>query len=181
MKKYVFVFCFFSHFLSFRLRMGVLGLWNLLEPVGKPVPIESLENKILAVDISIWLNQAVKGFRDRTGNAVPHGHLLGLYHRVCKLLFYRIKPVFVFDGQPPQLKRDTLIRRRMRKSKVSRKANAASAKILENYLKSQAIAQKLKRQTYAIEKVAKKGTEGIHNILSETLKTVDKEDKCQSD
>jgi len=23
------------------------------------------ENKILAVDISIWLNQAVKGFRDR--------------------------------------------------------------------------------------------------------------------
>ena len=42
--------------------MGVLGLWNLLEPVGKPVPIESLENKILAIDISIWLNQAVKGY-----------------------------------------------------------------------------------------------------------------------
>jgi len=29
--------------------MGVHGLWNLLEPVGKPVPLESLENKILAV------------------------------------------------------------------------------------------------------------------------------------
>ena len=69
--------------------MGVLGLWTLLEPAGKPVPVESLSHKVLAVDISIWLNQAVRGFRDRQGNAVPHGHLLGLYHRICKLLFYR--------------------------------------------------------------------------------------------
>ena len=69
--------------------MGVLGLWSLLDPCGKPVPVETLENKVLAVDISIWLNQAVKGFRDKSGNAVPHAHLLGLYHRVCKLLFYR--------------------------------------------------------------------------------------------
>lgn len=29
--------------------MGVHGLWNLLEPVGKPIPMETLENKILAV------------------------------------------------------------------------------------------------------------------------------------
>ena len=29
--------------------MGVTGLWTLLEPAGKPVPLESLENKILAV------------------------------------------------------------------------------------------------------------------------------------
>ena len=29
--------------------MGVNGLWSLLDPAGKPVPLESLENKILAV------------------------------------------------------------------------------------------------------------------------------------
>lgn len=29
--------------------MGVHGLWRLIEPSGKPVPLESLENKILAV------------------------------------------------------------------------------------------------------------------------------------
>jgi hypothetical protein len=108
--------------------MGVLGLWTLMEPA---VPVESLSHKVLAVDISIWLNQAVRGFRDRQENAVPHTHLLGHYHRICKLLFYRwewfsdciiiimivivrIKPVFVFDGAPPQLKKDTLARRRMR-------------------------------------------------------------------
>ena len=61
--------------------MGVLGLWTLLEPVGKPVRVESLSGKVLAVDISIWLNQAVRGFRDTQGNGVANAHLLGLYHR----------------------------------------------------------------------------------------------------
>eukprot|EP00092_Neocalanus_flemingeri_P018656 GFUD01020202.1.p1 GENE.GFUD01020202.1~~GFUD01020202.1.p1 ORF type:complete len:1186 (-),score=434.58 GFUD01020202.1:127-3684(-) len=145
--------------------MGVLGLWTLLEPAGKPVPVESLSHKVLAVDISIWLNQAVRGFRDRQGNAVPHAHLLGLYHRICKLLFYRIKPVFVFDGAPPQLKRDTLARRRMKRSKESRAAKLASQKILGNYLQRQAVAQRLQRQTMAMESVARVGTEGIHQLL----------------
>ena len=31
--------------------MGVHGLWKLIEPAGKPVPLESLENKVLAVGI----------------------------------------------------------------------------------------------------------------------------------
>lgn len=145
--------------------MGVLGLWTLLEPAGKPVPVESLSHKVLAVDISIWLNQAVRGFRDRQGNAVPHAHLLGLYHRICKLLFYRIKPVFVFDGAPPQLKKDTLARRRMKRSKDSKAAKVASQKILGNYLQRQAVAQRLQRQTQAMENVAKIGTEGLHQLI----------------
>merc|ERR1719319_898552 len=41
---------------------------------------------------------------------MPNAHLLGLYHRICKLLFYKIKPVFVFDGPAPQLKRETINR-----------------------------------------------------------------------
>ncbi|GCB60131.1 hypothetical protein scyTo_0009118 [Scyliorhinus torazame] len=71
--------------------------------------------KILAVDISIWLNQAVKGARDRHGNAVPNAHLLILLHRLCKLLFYRIRPVIVFDGKTPLLKKQTLANRWQRK------------------------------------------------------------------
>ncbi|KPP65649.1 DNA repair protein complementing XP-G cells-like [Scleropages formosus] len=45
--------------------MGVHGLWKLLESTGKPINPETLEGKILAVDISIWLNQAVKGANRR--------------------------------------------------------------------------------------------------------------------
>ena len=32
--------------------------------------------QVLAVDISIWLNQAVRGMRDKSGHAVPHAHLV---------------------------------------------------------------------------------------------------------
>lgn len=31
--------------------MGVKGLWQLLESVGRPVTLESLENKVLGVGI----------------------------------------------------------------------------------------------------------------------------------
>lgn len=31
--------------------MGVHGLWKLIEPTGKQVPLENLENKVLAVGI----------------------------------------------------------------------------------------------------------------------------------
>ena len=56
---------------------------------------------------------------------------VGLYHRVCKLLFYKIKPVFVFDGKPPQLKRDTLNRRRLVRNQQGKKAAQASQAILQ--------------------------------------------------
>lgn len=51
----------------------------------------------------------MKGVRDREGNSVQNAHLLTLFHRICKLLFFRIKPVFVFDGEAPLLKKQTLV------------------------------------------------------------------------
>jgi len=61
------------------------------------------------IDVSIWLHQVVKGFQDSHGNPLPNAHLLGLFHRICKLLFYKIKPVFVFDGGVPHFKKQTLV------------------------------------------------------------------------
>ncbi|KAM7015559.1 DNA excision repair protein ERCC-5 homolog [Tautogolabrus adspersus] len=119
--------------------MGVHGLWRLLESTGKPVNPETLEGKILAVDISIWLNQAVKGVRDRDGNSVQNAHLLTLFHRICKLLFFRIRPVFVFDGDAPLLKKQTLVLRRQRKEELSRESKQTNEKLLKTFLKRQAI------------------------------------------
>jgi len=62
-----------------------------------------------SADVSIWLHQAMKGFQDRKGSPLPNAHLLGIFHRVCKLLYYRIKPVFVFDGGVPVLKKSTIV------------------------------------------------------------------------
>ncbi|XP_029953206.1 DNA repair protein complementing XP-G cells [Salarias fasciatus] len=119
--------------------MGVHGLWRLLESTGKPINPETLEGKILAVDISIWLNQAVKGVRDRDGNSVQNAHLLTLFHRICKLLFFRIKPVFVFDGDAPLLKKQTLALRRQRKEELTRESKQTNEKLLKTFLKRQAI------------------------------------------
>ncbi|XP_019385228.1 PREDICTED: DNA repair protein complementing XP-G cells-like isoform X1 [Crocodylus porosus] len=119
--------------------MGVQGLWKLLECAGRPINPETLEGKILAVDISIWLNQAVKGSRDRHGNPVQNAHLLTLFHRLCKLLFFRIRPVFVFDGEAPLLKRQTLAKRRQRKDIAVSDSKKTADKLLKTLLKRQAI------------------------------------------
>lgn len=119
--------------------MGVQGLWKLLECSGRQVSPETLEGKILAVDISIWLNQALKGVRDRHGNSIENAHLLTLFHRLCKLLFFRIRPIFVFDGDAPLLKKQTLAKRRQRKDLASTDSRKTTEKLLKTFLKRQAL------------------------------------------
>jgi hypothetical protein len=43
-------------------------------------------------DTSIWLVQFGALTDDRTGKAIPFAQLRGLFHRICKLLFFGIKP-----------------------------------------------------------------------------------------
>ncbi|KAM9021553.1 DNA excision repair protein ERCC-5-like [Ara ararauna] len=124
--------------------MGVQGLWKLLECAGRPINPEVLEGKILAVDISIWLNQAIKGARDRSGYSVQNAHLLTLFRRLCKLLFFRIRPVFVFDGGAPLLKRQTLAQRRRRKEIATHDSRKTAEKLLKTFLKRQVIKNALK-------------------------------------
>jgi flap endonuclease-1 len=47
---------------------------------------------------------------DSSGN--PVSHLTGLFSRTSKLRESNIKPVFIFDGKPPEMKRDTLEKRK---------------------------------------------------------------------
>ncbi|CAO2616294.1 DNA excision repair protein ERCC-5 [Lemmus lemmus] len=126
--------------------MGVQGLWKLLECSGRRVSPEALEGKVLAVDISIWLNQALKGARDRHGNAIENAHLLTLFHRLCKLLFFRIRPIFVFDGDAPLLKKQTLAKRRQRKDSASTDSRRTTEKLLKTFLKRQALQTAFRRK-----------------------------------
>ncbi|QRV89469.1 DNA repair protein UVH3 [Ceratobasidium sp. AG-Ba] len=113
--------------------MGVKQLWTLLSPVGRPVPLETLEGKILAIDSSIWLYQFQATMRDKDGRALVNAHILGFLRRISKLLFYGIKPVFVFDGGAPVLKRSTINERKKRKSGAA----ASHAKVAEKLLAAQ--------------------------------------------
>ncbi|XP_020286689.1 DNA repair protein complementing XP-G cells [Pseudomyrmex gracilis] len=115
--------------------MGVYGLWRLIDASGKPVPLETLEGKVLAIDISIWMYQVLQGYQDRHGAPRPNAHLLGLFVRICKLLYYRIKPVFVFDGGVPVLKKNTIALRRKQKSIASSKAQKMKTDLINNLIK----------------------------------------------
>ncbi|XP_003491427.1 DNA repair protein complementing XP-G cells isoform X2 [Bombus impatiens] len=119
--------------------MGVYGLWRLLDATGKQVPLETLEGKILAIDISIWIHQVLQGYQDRFGNPKPNAHLIGLFHRICKLLYYKIKPVFVFDGGVPMLKKNTIALRRKQKSMAKNKAQQMRTELINNLIKHSTI------------------------------------------
>lgn len=79
-------------------------LWQLLAPIGRRVSVETLEGKTLAIDMSIWMTQFIKAMRDDEGKMIKNAHIIGTLRRILKLLFHRIKPVFVFDGATPILK-----------------------------------------------------------------------------
>ncbi|KAG8733360.1 DNA repair protein rad2 [Ceratobasidium sp. 423] len=71
--------------------------------------------------------------RDKEGRALVNAHILGFLRRISKLLFYGIKPVFVFDGGAPVLKRNTIAERKKRKSGAA----ASHAKVAEKLLAAQ--------------------------------------------
>lgn len=59
-------------------------------------------------DVSIWIYQAQLGYP----GDVRCPHVALLVSRLCKLLYYKIKPVFVFDGDSvPSFKRRILVGR----------------------------------------------------------------------
>ncbi|KAL6931908.1 hypothetical protein ACO0OL_003379 [Hanseniaspora opuntiae] len=107
--------------------MGVHKLWTLLEPSSKPVKLDSLNDQVLAVDASIWLYQFITALKHQKSknnsgefsleenNVFVNAHLIGFFRRICKLLHYGIKPIFIFDGEVCELKKNTILERKKRK------------------------------------------------------------------
>mmetsp|Transcript_24188 Transcript_24188/g.37230 ORF Transcript_24188/g.37230 Transcript_24188/m.37230 type:complete len:96 (+) Transcript_24188:1-288(+) len=94
--------------------MGVNGLWKHLAPAGRRVHVESLEGQVLAIDVSIWAIQFLYTAKE-TGISNEFYILEGFLRRICKLLFFGIRPVFVFDGKTPDLKQRTLRQRKFQR------------------------------------------------------------------
>lgn len=90
------------------------GLWELLTPMGRPIRVEALRGKRLAIDASIWMYQFLAALKDSQGSP----HVWGFFKRICKLLYFGIRPIFVFDGSPPRLKLETIRRRKQRGEEI---------------------------------------------------------------
>ncbi|KAH9002926.1 PIN domain-like protein [Lactarius hatsudake] len=113
-----------------------------------------MEGKALAIDSSIWIYQFQATMRDKEGKALVNAHVLGFLRRICKLLFYGIKPVFVFDGGAPALKRNTIAERKRKKSGAA----VSHAKVAERLLAARMRHEAL-RQTQA-QRSAKSSLKG---------------------
>ncbi|MFH0713317.1 MAG: flap endonuclease-1 [Candidatus Micrarchaeota archaeon] len=76
--------------------------------------LEALAGKRLAIDAFNTLYQFITIIRQPDGTPLmdSHGritsHLSGLFYRTCSLMEKGIKPVYVFDGKPSDLKKRTL-------------------------------------------------------------------------
>ena len=84
--------------------MGVDGFWPIVSSKGKLVSLNILSDKVLAIDASIWIYQFANALKDGDGEPIRGSHIVGFFKRICKLLFLRVKPIFVFDGPPIPLK-----------------------------------------------------------------------------
>ncbi|OII71676.1 DNA excision repair Flap endonuclease [Cryptosporidium ubiquitum] len=123
--------------------MGVKGLWDIVAPSGTRVKPETLEGQILAIDASIWLKQFLMGLKDKEGKIPQGAHLLGFFKRLCKLLYYGILPVIVFDGTPPDIKKRTLEIRRMQREMSEINMRRVANKLLLNTIRLK-VARKVK-------------------------------------
>jgi flap endonuclease-1 len=89
--------------------------------------LNDLRDRSLAVDANNMLYQFLALIRMRDGRPFTdaHGnvtsHLLGLLMRTTRLMGdYGVRPVFVFDGKPPELKMKTLQARRQFRERARR-------------------------------------------------------------
>ncbi len=79
-----------------------------------PIALDQLAGKKVAVDAYNALYQFLSIIRQRDGtplmdyNGKVTSHISGLFYRTARLLELGIRPVYVFDGPPPVLKRKTL-------------------------------------------------------------------------
>lgn len=93
--------------------MGV-NIRELIVPIKKEISFNFLKGKIIAIDAYNTLYQFLSTIRQRDGTLLMDSkgnitsHLNGLFYRTINFLEYGIKPVYVFDGKPPELKKKEL-------------------------------------------------------------------------
>jgi len=116
--------------------MGIHGLMKLL---GDKAPNCMKENEIknyfgrkIAIDASMTMYQfliavrpdSVNTLTDEQGEATSH--LQGIFHRTIRLINNGMKPVFVFDGKPPEMKMEELAKRKAKRQDAEEGKKEAS-------------------------------------------------------
>src|SRR2546427_12025615 len=102
--------------------------------VLEPRKLEDFSGKILAIDAFNTLYQFLAIIRQPNGTPLMDrqgrvtSHLSGLIYRLSNFVEAGLKPVFVFDGEPPRLKARTIRSRGEIKRKAEREWRGGAGK-----------------------------------------------------
>ncbi|XP_028826189.1 flap endonuclease 1 isoform X2 [Denticeps clupeoides] len=109
--------------------MGIHGLAKLIAdhaPTAiKEQDIKNFFGRKIAIDASMCIYQFLIAVR-QDGNVLQNedgettSHLMGMFYRTIRMLESGIKPVYVFDGKPPQLKSGELEKRGERRAEAEK-------------------------------------------------------------
>ncbi|MGQ9478440.1 MAG: flap endonuclease-1 [Thermoproteota archaeon] len=98
---------------------------------AREIRLENLANKRVAIDAYNTLYQFLSIIRGADGRPLMDSknrvtsHLSGLFYRNCNFLSVGLKPVYVFDGKPPLIKREEAEKRRVIREDALRKYEEA--------------------------------------------------------
>ncbi|KAI0917140.1 Flap endonuclease 1-A [Taiwanofungus camphoratus] len=116
--------------------MGIKGLTSLLvEHAPRAIQehdIKTLFGRKVAIDASMSIYQFLIAVRQKDGELLTNdagettSHLMGFFYRTIRMVENGIKPLYVFDGKPPELKAGVLSKRLARREEA--KADGEEAK-----------------------------------------------------
>lgn len=114
--------------------MGILGLAKLIADVApsaiNETDMKSYFGRKIAIDASMSLYQFLIAVRSE-GNQLTSvdgettSHLMGTFYRTIRLIENGIKPVYVFDGKPPDMKSGELEKRAQRREEAQKSLEKA--------------------------------------------------------
>ena len=100
---------------------------ELVSKSRKVISFENLLNKEIAIDAFNTIYQFLAIIRQKDGTPLKDyegnvtSHLSGLFYRTLNFLEHNIKPIYVFDGTPSELKLDTIKERKKGKQEAREK------------------------------------------------------------
>jgi len=146
--------------------MGILGLSKLVGDVAssaiKENEIKNYFGRKVAIDASMSLYQFLIAVRQEGGAQLTSAdgettsHLMGMFYRTIRMCDNGIKPVYVFDGKPPQMKAGELEKRKEKRDE----AQAALDKA-----KEAGDVEEVDKQSRRLVKVTKEHVEECKTLL----------------
>ena len=118
---------------------------ELVGEVKRSITFENLFSKKIAIDAFNTIYQFLAIIRQRDGTPLKDyegnvtSHLSGLFYRTINFIEHNIRPIYVFDGKPSELKLETIMERR--KVKEEAKVKMVEAQEKEDFKEAKKFAQ----------------------------------------